>query len=30
MLYVQRAFEVAPGESLKPSWSLGVFVQDGM
>jgi len=27
---VQRAFEVSPGESLKPSWSLGVFVQDGM
>ena len=24
--YVRRGFEGAPGESLKPSWSLGVFV----
>jgi len=27
---VQRGFEVAPGASLKPSWSLGVVVQDGL
>ena len=26
LFYVRRSFEVAPGETLKPSWSLGVFV----